>query len=288
MKVSVSPSAPPGEAPKTLPLVIEPVRGWTGGVFKEVWEYRELLYFLVWRDLKVRYKQTAIGAAWAVLQPLLAAALFTLVFSQFARVPSDGLPYPLFAYAGLLPWQLFSYALTESTNSVVTHQQLIKKVYFPRIFLPLTPVLAGLVDFPIASVVLIALLAVFKVGIGWKILALPLALAMAVLVTFSVAIWLAALNVKYRDVRHAVPFLIQVWFFATPIVYPSSLIPQYLRASWALNPMASVVDIFRWALLGSTPPPAAALAASLGAVLLLLAGGLRFFRAVEATIADVV
>ncbi len=269
-------------------LVIEPVRGWTGGIFNEAWEYRELLYFLVWRDLKVRYKQTAIGAAWAVLQPLLAALLFTVVFSRFAGVPSDGLPYPLFAYAGLLPWQLFSYALTESTNSVVTHQQLIKKIFFPRIFLPLTPVLAALVDFAVAGAVLAVLLAVFKVGVTWKVVVLPLAVALAVLAAFSVAVWLAAANVKYRDVRYAVPFLAQVWFFATPIVYPSSLIPEHLRALWALNPMASVVDIFRWALLGSAPPPLAALGASLAAVLLLLAAGLRFFRSVEATIADLV
>lgn len=277
----------PSDTPRAH-LVIEPVQGWSGGVFKEAWEYRELLYFLVWRDLKVRYKQTAIGAAWAVLQPLLAALLFTVVFSRFAGVPSDGLPYPLFAYAGLLPWQLFSYALTESTNSVVTHQQLIKKIYFPRIFLPLTPVVAALVDFAVAASVLAVLLAVFKVGLSWKALVLPVAVGMAVLAAFSVAVWLAALNVKYRDVRYAVPFLAQVWFFATPIVYPSSLIPEHLRAVWALNPMASVVDIFRWALLGSPSPPLAALGASLAVVLLLLAAGLRFFRSVEATIADLV
>jgi len=287
MEATPSLDVAPGPPPRS-PLVIEPVRGWTGGIFREAWEYRELLYFLVWRDLKVRYKQTAIGAAWAVLQPLLAALLFTLVFGRFAGVPSDGLPYPLFAYAGLLPWQLFSYALTESTNSVVTHQQLIKKVFFPRIFLPLTPVLAALVDFAVAGAVMILLLAVFQVGVTWKVLVLPLAVAMAVVAAFSVAVWLAALNVKYRDVRYAVPFLVQVWFFATPIVYPSSLLPEQWRTVWALNPMASVVDTFRWALLGAPPPPLAALGASLAAVLLLLAAGLRFFRAVEATIADVV
>ena len=273
---------------KRAHLVIEPVRGWTGGIAREAWEYRELLYFLVWRDLKVRYKQTAIGAAWAVLQPLLAAVLFTAVFSRFAGVPSDGSPYPLFAYAGLLPWQLFSYALNESTNSVVTHQQLIKKIYFPRIFLPLTPVVAALVDFALAGVVLAVLLLLFRVGVTWKLLILPGAVAVAVLAAFSVAVWLAALNVKYRDVRYAVPFLTQVWFFATPIVYPSNVIPKELRAVWALNPMASVVDIFRWAVLDSAPPPVAALAASLAVVLLLLTAGLKFFRVVETTIADVV
>jgi len=287
MEAAPSPGAAPGSAPRA-PLVIEPVRGWTGGVIQEAWEYRELLYFLIWRDLKVRYKQTAIGVAWAVLQPLLAAALFTLVFSRFAGVPSDGFPYPLFAFAGLLPWQLFSYALSESTNSVVTHQQLIKKVFFPRIFLPLTPVLAALVDFAVASVVLGVLLAVFQVAVTWKVLVLPLAVVLAMLAAFSVAVWLAALNVKYRDVRYAVPFLVQVWFFATPIVYPSSLVPEQLRTVWALNPMASVVDVFRWALLAAAPPPLPALGASLGVMLLLLAAGLRFFRAVETTIADVV
>ncbi len=287
MEATPSLKAAEGAAPRA-PLVIEPVRGWTGGILQEAWEYRELLYFLIWRDLKVRYKQTAIGVAWAILQPLLAAALFTVVFGRFAGVPSDGLPYPLFAYAGLLPWQLFSYALTESTNSVVTHQQLIKKVFFPRIFLPLTPVLAALVDFAVAGVVLVVLLAVFQVGVSWKILLLPLAVAMAMVVAFSVAVWLAALNVKYRDVRYAVPFLVQVWFFATPIVYPSRLVPERVRTVWALNPMASVVDVFRWALLGAPPPPLAALGTSLAAVLLVLAAGLRFFRSVETTIADVV
>lgn len=280
-----SPAADQGGRPY---LVIEPARGWTGGVWREGWEHRELLYFLVWRDLKVRYKQTVIGAAWAVLQPLLAALLFWVVFGRLVGVPSDGVPYPLFAYAGLLPWQLFSFALTESTNSVVTHQQLIRKVYFPRIFLPLTPVLAALVDFAVAGSVLVMLLAVFQIGVGWKVLLLPAAVLLAMLAAFAVAVWLAALNVAYRDVRYAVPFLVQVWFFATPIVYPGSLLPQHLRAVWALNPMASVVDIFRWALLDTPPPPVAALAASLAALLLLLAGGLRLFRATEATIADTV
>lgn len=280
-----------GEVGKGLPrapLVIEPLRGWTGGIWREVWESRELLYFLVWRDLKVRYKQTAIGVAWAVLQPLLAALLFTFVFGLFAGLPSDGVPYPLFAYAGLLPWQLFAYALTESTNSVVTHQQLIKKVYFPRIFLPLTPVVAAMVDFLIAGAVLAGLMGVFRVGLSWKALLLPVAVLGAVVTAFSVAVWLAALNVKYRDVRYAVPFLVQVWFFATPIVYPSSVIPATWRPWWALNPLASVVDTFRWALLGAPPPPLAAVGASCAAMLLLFAGGVRFFRRTEATIADLV
>ncbi|MEP0773167.1 MAG: ABC transporter permease [Acidobacteriota bacterium] len=276
-----------GSAPRA-PLVIEPLRGWVGGMWREAWEYRELLYFLVWRDLKVRYKQTAIGAAWAVLQPLLAALLFTLVFGRFAGLPSDGVPYPIFAYVGLLPWQLFAYALTESTNSVVTHQQLIKKVYFPRIFLPLTPVVAAMVDFVVAGTVLVGLLAVFRVAPSGKVLLLPVALLGAVMAAFAVAVWLAALNAKYRDVRYAVPFLVQVWFFATPIVYPSSVIPAPVRPLWALNPMASVVDAFRWALLGAPAPPLAAVSASCAAVLLLLVGGVRFFRRTEATIAEIV
>lgn len=287
MSASPAAAAPPSP-PRRPHVVIEPVRGWSGGMWRDAWAHRELLYFLVWRDLKVRYKQTAIGAAWAVLQPALAALLFTVVFGRFAGVPSEGLPYPLFAYAGLLPWQLFSYALTESTHSVVTHQQLIKKVYFPRIFLPLTPVLAALVDFALAGAVLAALLVAFQVELPWRLLLLPGAVLLAVLTAFAVAVWLAALNVAYRDVRYAVPFFVQVWFFATPVVYPSSLIPAPWRAVWALNPMASVVDVFRWSLLGAPAPPAAALAASAAAVLLLLAAGVRFFRTVEATIADVV
>lgn len=255
---------------------------------REVWQYRELLYFLVWRDLKVRYKQTALGAIWAVLQPLASAVIFTVVFGMFVKVPSEGLPYPIFAYVGLLPWQLFAFALTESTSSVVVHERLLKKVYFPRLYLPLTPVVGAVVDFAIASVVAVALLVAYRVRLGAGLLALPLLIAMVLLCAFAVSVWLAALNVKYRDVRYAVPFLVQVWFFATPIVYSSSVIPAHLRPWWALNPMVGVVDGFRWALLGTLPPTPTTLLVSVGVTLTLMCGGVAYFRRVEATIADLV
>ncbi len=243
-------------------LVIEPAARWSRGDLRELWVYRELLYFLVWRDLKVRYKQTALGALWAVLQPLLSAAIFTVVFGVLARVPSEGMPYPLFAYVGLLPWQLFAFALTEATNSVVLHERLIKKVYFPRLFLPLTPVVGAIVDFAVASGVAVGLMVFYRVPPRATLATLPLLIAAALLCALAVSVWLAALNVKYRDVRYAAPFLIQLWFFATPIVYGSSLIPPHLRPWWALNPMATVVDGFRWALVGSPPPPVVAIGVS--------------------------
>lgn len=269
-------------------LVIDSAERWGGGDLRELWQSRELLYFLVWRDLKVRYRQTALGALWAVLQPLLSAVVFTVVFGLFAKIPSDGVPYPLFAYVGMLPWQLFAFALSEATNSVVLHEKLIKKVYFPRLFLPLTPVFGAVVDFAVASVVAIVLMVSYSVQPQVSLVALPLLFAGALACAFAVSVWLAALNVKYRDVRYAVPFLVQVWFFATPIVYGSSLIPAPLRPWWALNPMASVVDGFRWALLGTAPPPLAAVAVSTAVVAALLAGGLAYFRSVEATVADLV
>jgi len=268
--------------------VIDSAGRWSGSDLQELWESRELLYFLVWRDLKVRYRQTALGALWAVLQPALSAVIFTVVFGLFAKIPSEGLPYPLFAYVGLLPWQLFAFALIEATNSVVLHEKLIKKVYFPRLFLPLTPVVGAVADFAIASVVGVGLMVSYGVRPRVSLLVLPALFIAALACAFAVSVWLAALNVKYRDVRYAVPFLVQVWFFATPIVYASSLIPPPLRPLWALNPMASVVDGFRWALLGASPPPMAAVAVSLVVVAVLLAGGLAYFRRVETTVADVV
>jgi lipopolysaccharide transport system permease protein len=253
---------------------------------REVWQYRELLYFLVWRDLKVRYRQTVLGAVWAVLQPLASAVIFTVVFGMLVKVPSEGVPYPLFAYLGLLPWQLFAFALTESTSSVVLHERLLKKIYFPRLYLPLTPVLGAVVDFAVASVVAVGFLVAYRVHPGPGLLALPLLMVSVLVCAFAVSVWLAALNVKYRDVRYAVPFLVQVWFFATPIVYSGSLVPAHLRPWWALNPMASVVDGFRWALLGTPLPHPSALLISSAVMLALLAGGLAYFRRVEATMAD--
>lgn len=268
--------------------LIRPVVGWQSLDVREFWRYRELFYFLVWRDLKVRYKQTTLGVLWVVLQPLLTATIFTIVFGLFARMPSEGVPYALFVYAGLLPWQLFAFALTESTHSVVLHEKLIKKIYFPRLFLPLTPIVGSIVDFSAAAVVAIGFLVIYRIKPGLELLAIPCLIVAAVCCAFSVSVWLAALNVKYRDVRYAVPFLVQAWFFATPIVYASSLIPNHLRPWWALNPMASLVEGFRWALLGTPPPSMVAIAVSVGVVVVLGLSGLAYFRRVESTLADLV
>jgi lipopolysaccharide transport system permease protein len=280
--------AAPSRMADALPVLrIEPSRGWVALRVKELWEYRELLYFLVWRDIKVRYKQTALGAAWAVLQPVLTMLVFTVFFGRLAKVPSDGIPYPVFVYAALLPWQLFAFALTESANSLVGNQNLIKKVYFPRLVVPLASVLAGLVDFGIAFLVLLALMLYYGIVPSFAILVLPLFLLLAVATALSVGLWLSALNVQFRDVRYTIPFLTQFWMFATPVAYPSSLVPERWRAWYGLNPMAGVVEGFRWALLGKSKSPGPLLWVSGLVVVLLLIGGLAYFRRMESTFADV-
>jgi lipopolysaccharide transport system permease protein len=251
-------------------------------------EYRELLYFLVWRDVKVRYKQTALGAAWAVLQPFLTMIVFSVFFGRLAGVPSDGIPYPIFAYTALLPWQLFSNALSESGNSLVANQQLIKKVYFPRLVIPLSAVIGGLVDFGIAFVILLGMLAYYGIAPSAAVLTLPIFLLLAAATALAVGIWLAALNVRYRDVRHTIPFLVQFWLFATPIAYSSSLVPEKWRVLYGLNPMAGVVEGFRWALLGKRSGIGPLVFVSVAAIVLLLLGGLFYFRRMEKTFADVI
>jgi len=268
-------------------LMIRPSRGWMRLNLRELWEYRELLYFLVWRDIKVRYKQTALGAAWAVLQPVLTMLVFSVFFGRLAKVPSDGVPYPIFAYCALLPWQLFAYALTESANSLVGSQNLIKKVYFPRLVVPISSVLAGLVDFGISFVVLLVLMLYYRIVPTWAVALLPLFIVLALATALSVGLWLSALNVEFRDVRYTIPFLTQFWMFATPVAYPSSLVPARWRPLLGLNPMAGVVDGFRWALLGQTGAPGPLLWVSIGAVAALLFGGLMYFRRMESTFADV-
>jgi homopolymeric O-antigen transport system permease protein len=268
-------------------VVVRPSNGRLDLQLKELWEFRDLLYFLVWRDIKVRYKQTALGAVWAILQPLLATLVFSIFFGRLAKVPSDGIPYPVFAYVALLPWQLFAFALTESANSLVVNQNLIKKTYFPRLIAPLAAVLAGLVDFAIAFTVLLAMLLYYGIIPTPAIALLPIFLVLAVATALSVGLWLSALNVQFRDVRYATPFLTQIWLFATPVAYPSSLVPERWRAWYGLNPMAGVVDGFRWALLGKAENPGPLLWVSIGVVLLLLAGGLLYFRRMESTFADV-
>lgn len=288
---SIQPEIIAVDAPKSseMPvIVIRPSKGWVPLNLRDLWEYRELLYFLVWRDIKVRYKQTVIGAAWAILQPFLTMVVFSIFFGRLAGVPSDGIPYPVFAYTALLPWQLFAHALIESGNSLVANQQLITKVYFPRLVIPLSAVLAGLVDFGIAFIVLLGMLLYYGIVPTAAVITLPFFLLFAIATALGVGLWLSALNVQYRDVRYTIPFLTQFWLFATPIAYPSSLIPEPWRSWYGLNPMAGVVEGFRWALLGKDGGTGSLIIVSTVVVSVLLIGGLAYFRRMEKTFADVV
>ena len=275
-------------AEATPVLILRPSTGFLRLHLRDLWEYRELLYFLVWRDIKVRYKQTALGAAWAILQPVMTMVVFSIFFGRLAKVPSDGVPYPIFAYCALLPWQLFAFALTESSNSLVASQNLITKVYFPRLVIPISSVLAGLVDFAIAFVILLVMMAYYGIMPTAAVALLPLFLLLAVMTALAVGLWSSALNVKYRDVRYTIPFLTQFWMFATPVAYPASLIPERWRPLYGLNPMAGVVEGFRWALLGKEHAPGPLLWVSVAAVVVLLIGGLRYFKKTESTFADIV
>ena len=273
--------------PVAAPIIrISPSRGWVSLRLRSVWEYRELLYFLVWRDVKVRYKQTVLGAAWAIIQPVLTMLVFAVFFGRLAKVPSDGVPYPLFAYVALVPWTFFANALTQASNSLVTSGNLITKVYFPRLIMPVASVLSGIVDFILAFSVLVLLLLWYDVGISLRVLWLPVFVAQAIATALAVALWLSALNVEYRDVRYVVPFMTQFWLFATPVAYPSSLLSEPWRTLYGLNPMAGVVEGFRWALLDTGPRPGAMLAVSSLASLILLVGGAYYFRRLERTFAD--
>jgi homopolymeric O-antigen transport system permease protein len=267
---------------------IERSRGWAALKLGEVWHYRELLYFFAWRDIKVRYKQTAIGAGWAVLQPLATMTIFTLIFGRLAKMPSDGLPYSIFAFAGLLPWNYFAQAVSRSGASLVGNAGLISKVYFPRLIVPLSATVAPLVDFVIGFLALTGMMIWFSVVPSWRWLALPLFLIFALHTALAVGLWLAALNVRYRDVAHTIPFLVQFWMFASPVAYPGSLVPEKWRLLYGLNPMAGVIEGFRWCLLGTGSLDARVLAASAATVLVLLWGGAVFFKRMERTFADVV
>ncbi|MFL6289943.1 MAG: ABC transporter permease [Thermoanaerobaculia bacterium] len=272
-----------------LPVTrIRPSRGWVALGLRELWEYRELLWFLVWRDVKVRYKQTVLGAGWAILQPVATMVVFSLFFGRLARMPSDGLPYPVFSFAGLVPWTFFSQGLSQSANSLVGSHNLITKVYFPRLAIPIATVLAGLVDFALAFLVLLVLMLAYGIVPGPEVLALAPLLVLALATALGAGLWLSALNVQFRDVRYIVPFLTQLWLFLTPIAYPSSLLGEPWRTVYGLNPMAGVVEGFRWALLGTGEPPGAMLAASVLAALALLASGALYFRRTERTFADVI
>ena len=269
-------------------LLIRPSRGWAALDLADLWQYRELIYFLTWRDIKVRYKQTVLGGAWAILQPFLTMVVFSVFFGRLAGIPSDGLPYPIFAYCALLPWQLFAHALTESSNSLVANERLITKVYFPRLVVPISAVLAGLLDFLVAFVVLIGMMMYYHIRPTAAVWTVPLFLLLAVGAALGVGLWLSALNVQYRDVRYTIPFLTQFWLFLTPVAYPSTLVPVSWRALYGLNPMAGVVEGFRWALLGKTEGPGALLAVSVAITIVMLVGGLYYFRRMERTFADVV
>ena len=254
----------------------------------ELWAYRELLYFLVWRDLKVRYRQTVLGVLWAIIQPLATTLVFSIFFGRLARMPSDGVPYPLFALAALVPWTFFAQALAQASNSVISSQELIRRIYFPRLAIPLAAILPGLVDFVLAFLVLLGAMAIYGLVPELAVLWLPPLVLLTAATALGVGLWLAAINVRYRDVRHIVPFLIQIWLFLTPIAYPSSLLSEPWRTVYGLNPMAGVVECFRWALLGTGTAPGPMIAVSAAATLLLLTGGVAYFRRMERSFADVI
>ena len=273
-----------------LPLVtLQPASGWSLGNFRDLWLYRELIYFMTWRDLKVRYKQTVLGVSWAVLKPFMTMVVFSIFFGNLAKVPSDGVPYPIFAFTALLPWELFANALSISSRSLVQNSHMITKVYFPRIILPLSSILAGLVDFLIAFVILIGMMLFYRVTPTAAVWTLPLFLLLTLVTALGVGLWLAALNVLYRDVNYITPFLTQFWLFITPIVYPTSMVPDRWQFLYALNPMTGVVEGFRWAILGTTTgsPGLILVISSLISVLLLISG-LLYFRRTERLFADMV
>ena len=269
-------------------IVIEPPQGWRVIDLREIWRYRELLYYLAWRDVKVRYKQTAIGAAWAILQPFLTMVVFSVIFGQFIQMPSGGAPYPVFTYAALLPWVFFAGALNRSGNSLVSDANLISKVYFPRMILPFAAVVALLVDFGIAFIILLGMMLFYGIVPGIAMLALPLLFLLAVVTALGIGLWLSALNVKYRDIGYIIPFLVQFWLFVTPVAYPSTIIPERWRYFYSLNPMVGVVEGFRWALLGQQSVRGVFILLSTVVVLALFISGLFYFRRMEYEFADVV
>lgn len=268
-------------------LIIRPPRKWVPIDFQEIWAYRELLYFFTWRDVKIRYKQTGLGFAWAIIQPLFTMIIFSLIFGAFAKIPSDGIPYPLFSYAALLPWTLFAEGMTRSTNSMVANAPIMTKVYFPRLLMPISGIMSPLVDFCIAFSILIAMMIYYGFVPTVNVIFLPLFLLLAIATSLGVGLWLSALNVQYRDFQYTVPFLVQIWLYASPVVYPASMLPASLRVWYGLNPMAGVIEGFRWALLGTTPPSAMILV-SVGVVVVMLVSGLFYFKKMEQYFADLV
>ncbi len=278
-----------GEGDTSPVLIIKPSHGWVSLQLRELWKARELLYFLTERDIKVRYKQTLLGAAWAIIQPFMTMVVFSLFFGRLAKVPSDGIPYPIFSYTALIPWTFFANGLAQSSNSLVGSANLIKKVYFPRMIIPISGVLVGLPDFLLSFLVLIGMMLYYQVyPSGAAILWLPVFLLLALITSLGVGLWLSALNVEYRDIRYVVPFLTQLWLFATPIAYPSSLLDEPWRTVYGLNPMVGVVEGFRWALLGTGHPPGPLVLAYTLVALAILVSGAFYFRRMEKTFSDVV
>lgn len=263
-------------------------RKWFDLDLREVWAARELVYFFIWRDVKIRYKQTLLGAGWAILHPFFMMIVFSVIFGRFARLPSDGLPYPIFYYSALVPWLYFSSAVLLATNRVAEQQRVITKVYFPRLILPVSAVLSGLIDFAFGFAVFVGMMLVYGITPGWRVLALPLFLLLAVLTALGFGVWLSALNAVYRDVRFAVPIMMQVWMFLSPVVYPTSLVPAQWQWLYALNPMAVVIEGFRWTLTGRGGPPGTTLAVPVACVAMLLVAGVVYFRKMEGTLTDVV
>jgi lipopolysaccharide transport system permease protein len=271
-----------------LVIRIEPSKGWVSLKLKEVWDYRELLYFLIWRDIKVRYKQTVLGAAWAIIQPFFTMIVFSLFFGKLAKMPSDGIPYPIFSFAALVPWTFFANGLSKGSNSLVGSSNLIKKVYFPRLSIPIANTLSGIVDFVLAFGMLIGMMFYFGISPTINVLWLPFFLLLALITSLGVSLWLSAMNVQFRDVQHIVPFISQVWLYATPIVYPSSLLSEPWRTIYGINPMVGVVEGFRWALLGTQTAPGPIIIVSSVVATTLLISGAFYFRRLEKTFADVV
>lgn len=269
-------------------ILIEPSHGWISLKLRELWDYRELLYFLVWRDVKVRYKQTVLGVAWAIIQPIVTMIVFSLFFGRLAKIPSDGVPYPIFNLAGLVPWNLFSNGLSHISSSLVDSSNLIKKVYFPRLAVPLGALLSGLVDFALSLIVLIGMMLYYGVFPTANMIFFPLLILLALITCLGTGLWLSALNVQYRDVRYIVPFMLQLWLFATPIVYPSSLLPEPWRTLYGINPMVGVIEGTRWAMLGTDTAPGPMIAVSSLAALTLLVSGAFYFRRMEKIFADIV
>ena len=269
-------------------IVVKPSKGWISLKLKELWEYRELLYFMAWRDIKVRYKQTVLGAAWAIIQPFFTMVIFSIFFGRLAKVPSDGLPYPIFAYTALVPWTFFANGLNQASNSLVGSANLIKKVYFPRLVVPISSVISGVVDFVLAFIVLLGMMLFYGIFPTVNIIWLPFLLLLTFIISMGTGLWLSALNVQFRDVRYTVPFLTQFWLFATPIAYPSSLLSEPWRTLYGINPMVGVVEGFRWALLGTDTAPGAIILVSSLVALALLVGGAFYFKRLERSFADVV